>query len=226
MNRTPDPGLSAIDDCWNRIGVGGDSSCSELPRAIHCRNCPIYADAGRGFLERETWDAYRGEWTNLLAQPKEERTAVSQSWVIFALGGEYLALPTVCFREVLGRRAVHRVPARGNGILLGLVNVRGEIQLCVSLGALLGLNQPPESKSAAQSSGRMLVVEHSAAVWVFPVDRVSGILRFEPASLGPVPATLQKAQARFSRGAIDWEGRSVGCLDEGAVFSAFGKGIA
>lgn len=225
MNQTPDPVLAARNDCWNRIGVVGDGSCAELPQVIHCRNCPVYADAGRGFLERGTWAEYREEWTSLLAEPKVERSAASQSWVIFTLEGEHLALPTVCFREVIELRRIHRVPARRSGVLLGLVNVRGELQLCVSLAALLGLSPKNEPRPAVQTSGRMLVVEHDGAVWVFPVDRVSGILRFEPAKLGAVPATLEKAHVRFSHGAIEWEGSSVGCLDEAVVFAAVGKGL-
>ena len=36
--------------CWNQIGVQGDATCPELPKVVHCRNCPVYAAGGRALL--------------------------------------------------------------------------------------------------------------------------------------------------------------------------------
>ena len=227
MNQMPALETAASGDCWNRIGMGGDGSCVELSKVIHCRNCPVYSDAGRGLLDRATWGDYRAEWTSLLARQNALRTSATHSVVIFMLGGEHLALPTTSFREVIATRVVHRLPARRHKILMGLINVRGEIQLCVSLAALLGLDSEPEAKPGTHAAdGRMLVVEHGKEAWVFPVSKVYGTFRFDPTRLEPVPATLQNAHTGFSRGAIAWEGKSVGCLDEAAVFAAVRKGIA
>lgn len=218
---------AVIHDCWNRIGIEGDGSCVELAQFGHCRNCPIYADAGRGLLDRDSWRDYRAEWTSLLAKNKTSRSRATHSVVVFKLGDELLALPTGIFREVIEPRFVHRLPLRRHKILMGLVNVRGEIQLCVSLAGLLGLEGGPEPRrEPADSDGRMMVVEDGKEAWVFPVNSVLGTFRFNVKQLGPVPATLQHAHTRFSRGAIETEGKSVGCLDEVSVFAAVRKGIA
>jgi len=47
------PASPAIVDCWNRIGVYGDSSCPLLPTHVHCRNCPVYSAAAIQVLDRE-----------------------------------------------------------------------------------------------------------------------------------------------------------------------------
>ncbi|MCW8130066.1 MAG: purine-binding chemotaxis protein CheW [Planctomycetota bacterium] len=212
-------------DCWNRIGIGGDGSCEELPKVVHCRNCPVYAGAGRGLLDRETTADYRAEWTALLAKQQERRSSATQSLVVFQLGDELLALPTHSFREVVQPRPVHRLPARRSRILMGLVNVRGEIQLCISLASLLGLASRLDAAAAA-TQGRMMVVEQEKQVWVFPVEKVLGTFRIDPKEVQALPATLHHAQHSFTHGAIEWEGRSVGCLDEVSVFAAVRKGIA
>ena len=45
---------TAIDDCWNRIGVWGTETprCPKLEDVVHCRNCEVYSAAGRLVLER------------------------------------------------------------------------------------------------------------------------------------------------------------------------------
>ena len=132
-------------DCWNRIGVRGDRSCPELASVIHCRNCPVFADAGRQFLDAPCPEGYLDEWTARLAAPLEEVDADCLSVLTFRLGEEWLALPVLVLVEVTPPRTVHRVPHRG-GLLQGLVNIRGELHLCVRLGQLLGLTTPAETK--------------------------------------------------------------------------------
>ena len=51
-----------IDDCWNRIGVGGDQTCEKLAEYIHCRNCPVYASAAQRNLQRAVGAGYKQEW--------------------------------------------------------------------------------------------------------------------------------------------------------------------
>jgi len=47
------PGLAAgtVDDCWRRIGTGGDRSCPRLQDCLRCRNCPVYAQAAVTVLD-------------------------------------------------------------------------------------------------------------------------------------------------------------------------------
>lgn len=216
-----------IDACWGRIGVSGDGSCPELRRVIHCHNCPVYSAAGRGLLDRSAPEGYLDEWAGALAGEKEERASDTVSVVIFRLGVEWLALPTGVFKEVTEVRVVHALPHRSNSTLLGIVNIGGEIQLCVSLGGLLGL----EEAGGADQNGRhgvyrrMVVVERERERWVFPADEVSGIHRFRPGELRGAPVTVAKAAATYTRGMIPWQGRSVGYLDDELLFYSLRRGL-
>ena len=152
------PGLQvAINDCWSRIGVGGDGSCPELQQHVHCRNCPVYSAAGAQLLERALMPDYRRDWALHFARPKQAITAGAISVVLFRIGGEWLALPTSSFQEVAELRKIHTIPHRRKGTLLGLVNVRGELVLCLALDKILGLARAKEKAGDRAVYERLLV---------------------------------------------------------------------
>src|SRR5262249_47250193 len=119
------PITDAARDCWNSIGVRGDRSCPELMEFVHCQNCPVFAAAGRRFLDAPSPDGYLDEWTDRLAEHADELSCDLLSVLVFRLADEWLALPIQTLVEVTPPRPVHRVPYR-TGLLAGLVNIRGE----------------------------------------------------------------------------------------------------
>ena len=50
-------------------------------------------------------------------------------------------------------RLIHSLPHRRQGIVLGLVNVRGELLICVSLARLLGIVPDPHPPSRGRVGG-------------------------------------------------------------------------
>jgi chemotaxis-related protein WspD len=126
--------------------------------------------------------------------------------------------------EVTPVRPVHRVPFRG-GALAGLVNIRGELLLCVYLGQLLGIPaETPSNGPTAEPPGRppqparMLVVRRQADRWVLRVDEVDQVRRFPAGELTKAPATVRRAAARLTRGVFAWKGRTIGYLEETRLF--------
>jgi chemotaxis-related protein WspD len=220
------PVLAAVDDCWSRIGVSGDGSCPELKQFVHCRNCPVYAAAGSQLLDRPMPAEYRRDWALHFARPKAALAVGAVSVVLFRIGIEWLALPTAAFQEVADLRRVHSIPHRRKGTLLGLVNVRGELLLCVSLAKLLGLEHSPASSSERIVYGRWLVAGWEGQRLVFPVDEVHGVLRFEPDQLREPPATLSKSGTSYTRGVLPWRDRMVLCLDAELLFPALSASFA
>ncbi len=205
--------------CWSRTGVSGDGSCPNLAVQVHCRNCPAFSSAGRGLLDCQAPEGYLSDWTGFLAKEKEEHAEGKASAVIFRLGPEWLALRTQRFREISPVKAIHRLPHRKNGILLGMVNVRGEILLCVSLKSVLGIED--ETGAAPESSRayrRMAVVEKEKDQWVVPVDEIHGVQRFDDSALRKLPVTVAKSAVRFTCGMLPWQEKSVGLLDEELLF--------
>ena len=125
-------------DCWNSIGVRGNRSCSALIEYVHCQNCPVFADAGRRFLDARSPEGYLEEWTARLAEKADAIADDQISVLVFRVADEWLALPVHALIEVMMPRPIHRVPYRA-GLLAGLVNIRGELQLCIHLAKLLGI---------------------------------------------------------------------------------------
>jgi chemotaxis-related protein WspD len=215
-----------IHACWNEIGVHGDGSCPDLQGFIRCRNCPVYAGAGVRLLDRPPPPEYRREWKEHFAREKQAAAPRKHSAVIFRINAEWLALPTEAFQEVAERRPVHSLPHRQHGIILGLVNVRGELLICVSLGHWLGLENLLPRETLRTVHHRLLVGDWGGNRLVFPVDEVCGIRRFDPQQLQEPPATLARSNLAFTRGILKWEERSVGLLDPDRLFSSLNRSLA
>lgn len=211
-------------ECWRTIGISGDKSCPELATFIHCRNCPVLAEAARTFFDRNAPTGYLDAWREILEEPSAAAETESTSVLVFRLGKEWFALPAAALVEVTTPRPLHRIPHRAGGGLAGLVNIRGQLQLCMSLHALLGMSGGPTATAAAtEPAARLLVVERpcDAAVerWVLGVDEVAGVHRVTRAAIREVPSTVSQAQARCSTALFEWQERTVGLLDEGRVFA-------
>ena len=211
-------------ECWRTIGITGDKSCPELAIHIHCRNCPVLAEAARTFFDRQAPTGYLDAWREILEEPVAETETESTSALIFRLDREWFALPTDVLVEVTPPRPLHRVPHRAGGGLAGIVNIRGQLQLCMSLHSLLGLPGGPTAPPAVvEPAARLLVVEHGGDAgverWVLGVDEVIGVHRIHRSGLRPVPSTVSQSQARCSTALFDCQQRPVGLLDAGRVFA-------
>lgn len=220
--------LTERSDCWNHIGVFGDSTCPELEKVIHCRNCPVYAAGGRALLEREPPEDYLHEWTQALAEEKDKDKAVDTfSVLIFRLGTEWLALPTHVCQEVAEMRPIHSLPHRSGPILLGLVNIRGEIRLCVSISELLGLAPTDDSRPTPHHKAQqcLVVIAKDGDYWGVLVDEIHGIHRFHLSALRNAPVTVAKTKLKVMQGVIDWQEKGVGYLDDALLFLALKKEI-
>lgn len=217
-----------VDDCWNRIGVRGDASCPELKHQVHCRNCPTHSAAASALLRRELPVGYRADWAGHFARRQEVEDPGTELAMIFRVGTEWLALPALVFEEVAELGAIHSLPHRRSGLVVGLTNVRGELLICFSLTNLLGGDEPtqPTREKSGADRRRLLVVQREGRRTAFPADEVHGIHRYHPHNLQEVPATVAKAATSYTRAMLPWLGRAVGRLDEDVIFHALDRGIA
>ncbi len=210
--------------CWNRIGVHGDRSCPEIPRYVHCRNCHIYVNAGSDLFDREPPSEWLDEHRARLAEIDAPLECDTITVLIFRLGNEYLALDVRSMLEVAEPRTIHRVPHRTSGNLEGIVNIRGELQLCISLSRILSLDSATHATESS-STCRFLVAEHGRQRWVFPVDEVLGVHRLSRKNRTELPATLRRSSSRLSRHVYDWDEKHVCHLDADRLFAAMQKGL-
>jgi len=217
-----------VDDCWNRIGVQGDKTCPELAKFVHCRNCPVFAAAGARLFDREPPPDWLDEQTRHLATAIDETSSDTTALLIFRLADEWLALPVADVIEVAEPRQVHSVPHRTGGLFDGIVNIRGDLQLCVSLARLLGIPSEGQRRDTGEAladrqgrrSARMIVVQQGHDRWVFPADEVSEVYRVPTSRIVAPPATVERSSARIAHGVFAWKNTQVGCLDSPRFFAA------
>jgi chemotaxis-related protein WspD len=221
---------AVINDCWNRIGVQGDRSCPELVQHIHCRNCPVYSAAAALLLDGEMGDAYVHERTAHFSREQADHSHDTLSLVIFRIGREWLSLPSSTLLEVTDVRPVHPIPHNNGGVVQGLVNLRGELLICVSVGRLLGLESSGKAGSEQERTPgvcpRLLVIHDEGGRLAFPVDEIDGIHRLDPRTLDKVPATIANATSAYSEAMLPWKNGTVGCLDPQLLLYALNRSLA
>lgn len=200
--------------CWNAIGVRGDRSCPELVKVTHCNNCPVFAAAGRRFLDAPSPAGYLDEWTTRLAARDDAHEGDETSVLVFRIGDEWLALPVAVLVEVTRPRPLHRVPHRG-GLLAGMANIRGELHLCVRLDLVLGATAPPDGDPELR---RLVVIRREAEGWVFAADEVDQVHRVPLPDLTSAAPTLARSHGKLTRGVFPHGNRSVGLLDDARLF--------
>ncbi len=215
---------SKIHDCWNSIGVRGDKSCPELVRHAHCRNCPVYSATAASLLDRDIGGRVDDDWKRDFASEAPVEQRKTRSAMLVRLGTEWFALPILALDQVIERRAVHSLPHRRNPALLGLVNVHGQLLICMSLARLLGL---ADDVAAETSHGqRMVVMRCASGRVVFPVDEVQHNIRFHEGELLASPATTRRSLANYTTGLLKAGRGLAALLDENRLAEAVEQGLA
>jgi chemotaxis-related protein WspD len=189
----------------------------------------VFATAARTFFDRPAPAGYLENWAKWLAtsagrdarggelDENQERVVSSDegaSVLIFRLGEEWLALRTEAVAQVTEPRPVHHVPGRSNDLLLGLVSLEGQAQLCVSLHSLLGITSTADAQ-------RLIVLRDRgrAESWAFAADEVRGVHRVPRSLWRSPPTTLGNPAVGFTEAVLSWRDRSVGLLDEQRVLA-------
>lgn len=221
-----------IDDCWNRIGVWRTCKerCPELDNFVHCSNCPIFSKTGRQLLRTNPPEGYRNEWTSILSKEKKAQQINVSSAFVFRAGNEWLALPSKLIQEVVNMGPIHSIPNINNKVLRGLVNIHGRLQICVSIGRVLGLKKL--GKTAEQldpdyvSPERLVVVLQKNQLVAFPVSEVKGTVRYTPEMLIDLPVTISGSKAVYTMGIINLDGKDIGLLKDKPLFKTLTKDLA
>jgi len=212
----------AIDDCWNRIGIHGDKSCPLLAGHVHCRNCSVYSAAATRLLDRYALQQERHEHAMAV---EADTDVATRSLLMFRLGEEWLGIATRCLVEVAPLQPIHSLPHQRSRALLGVANVRGALVACLSLVELLGLDTSGTVVSGARVIPRMLIIAAQGGPVVVPVDEVEGIHAIDERTLNAAAVSGPQASAKYTRGVLQWKGRSLRWLDEEQLLSAVTRSL-
>jgi chemotaxis-related protein WspD len=225
--------LPVVHDCWNQIGINGNRSCEKLVAAVHCRNCPVFTEAGAKLFERIPPAECIAERTSQLAQLPPEISR-SEAILVFRVGDEWNSLRIKVAVEVADVREIHRIPHRSDNLLLGMTNVRGELHLCVSAAELLGVTSagpqvvpkpPPKGSGKQATMARFIVIEHLGQRWVLAVDEVRGVRRIDTHDKTGTPTTVAKAPHPLAECVVMCDGNRIGLLSEANLIAALKRRI-
>lgn len=207
------------------------AALKETPRRDASRH-----EAASRLLDRPLPPGYREEWARYFAAvaeaDREENSASegaeSRRILVFRLADEWLALPAGLVAEVTEPRPRHTLPHRRDALVLGVVNMRGELLVEVSLASLIGIGEaqggPRESGIAAFA--RLVVIGREGRRVAFRVDEVHGLVQYAARDLVELPATIGKSASSFATSMVGWQGRLLGRLDGALVLDAIERGIA
>ncbi|MBP0019565.1 MAG: chemotaxis protein CheW [Cyanobacteria bacterium SBLK] len=218
------------DNCWTQIGIRGDRTCPQLETVVHCQNCPIYSQAGRELFDRPPPEGYIDGWMKKLAVPRDrqqEHDNEMLSLCLFRLGQEWLALPAEMVDRATNPSPVHSLPHRSDRIVRGLVNLRGQLLLCVSLHELLGISELAETKIERVPGcyPRLLAIRKQQDIWTFATQEFYGLHRCPRENLRNAPAFNCKILDSFTRGILPWGDRHASYLDAELLFAALRQKI-
>ncbi|WP_347558692.1 chemotaxis protein CheW [Robbsia sp. KACC 23696] len=238
-----------VDDCWNRIGIHGDQSCEKLVKHIHCRNCEVYARSAADLLDRIARTAgdddgalggsidVGGLDIASLQRGAESVQTTGEPLLVVRIGTEWLGLPARHVAQIAETGPVHSLPRLRSKAVIGLVNIRGQLTVCVSLARLLDLQENGADADAAPAGASGPRTQHALRRFlvgqdrsdephtVFPVDEVHGIVRFRRDRYRPVPATLSHASASHTRAIADWREGTLGVLDGEKLFETLRRSL-
>ncbi len=208
--------------------AGPKSASGETARALNCRASPTAAiatytppaDGGcsTGPPPRTTSNPGPRSWRRRRSPP----TQPPLPYLVFRVGQAWLAFPATSLREITEPSVIRSVPHRPREILLGLVNVRGELHPCVSLHTLFGEEAaahrlPDRALPGGAVGGRRLGVS----------GRSSGRhARRRRQEIEPLPVTLTNVAVVYTQGLFHSGDKTVAIIDENLLFGALARRIA
>jgi chemotaxis-related protein WspD len=236
MHDTPEGDIvrpvAEIAACWKQIGVFGDVSCARLKQYVHCHNCPAFSAGAVRLLDRDPPVGYLAEWTDRYSREPHFEAAGTHSVVLFRLGIEHFALPTQVLDEIAEFAPVHSLPHRRHRAVMGVINVRGVLLICVSLKKVLGLDEDrPDGRDEGKfergpERRRLMIFRHDGLRTAFLVDEVHGTHRYHLGELKPVPTTVAKAPSAYTKATLPWRNNVVGCLDEQCLIQTVNRAVS
>jgi chemotaxis-related protein WspD len=217
------------ENCWKAIGVWSNAAerCPKLAQLYHCRNCDRYTSAGRQLLNRSLPLDYQYECTELLAEVHNERIANAKTAFVFRVGKEWLALPTPVIREVVDMAPIHSIPHISSNIIRGLINIRGKLEVCVSIGAVLGIerNECADDKQNYIAHERVVIAICEGQALAFPVSEIHGVIRYREDSLREMPVTVSGSKAVFTNGILCLGDKDIGFLKDQPLFRTLTRNL-
>jgi chemotaxis-related protein WspD len=205
-----------LDDCWNRMGIRGDRSCTKLTEYSHCHHCPVYAEAAKRILDFYSLSHQQAD----ISVTSLAQSQASESLLVFRLGDQWLALSLDILSAVAPLQSIHSLPHRRSDMVLGVSNVRGALVACLSLSRLLNLDNS-HYQTTARVTPRMLIISQAAEEKVVcPVDDVLGIHAITKQQF------VNNGDGKFTKAVFQWQDHSVSLIDNTWLLAAIKRSLS
>jgi len=122
-----------------------------------------------------------------------------ETWVTFALAGEYFGLPVTHVQEILRVQNITRVPHAPHPVR-GVTNMRGKVLPVIDLRVRLGLEE-----KEIDEHGRILVVSSKGRYMGLLVDSVQQVLRLARSKIQAPPPDVMTHQSDYILGVYHLE---------------------
>jgi len=210
------------EQCWRIKGVWGKQfpRCERLLHIVHCRNCDVFIQYGKELFLRESPQDYLDEFTQVISQPIDQTSHKIISVMIFRLAKEWFALQSNTIQEIVPVNAVHSIPHRDKNLLKGIVNIRGELYLCISLKTLLSLQPEKQTHPKHAVYQRMIVMINNQLSWVFQADEIHGTEYFPEDQLMAIQSSTSHKKSTFTNHIIQWQHLTISLLDDSCIHQA------
>ena len=149
--------------------------------------------------------------TEAYRQSKSNEAQNLTSCVIFRKDNEWLALSSAILNEISERKSIHSLPHFSSKLIAGLVNIRGELEICIALENALSLKH--HEVQSERISARMIVIVLDSGKYVIEADEVHGIFKVPADSIKQPPVTLSQDENNLISGVFDYDDRHIGLLD-------------
>ncbi len=169
----------------------------------------------RDLLNKDIPPSFIEENTERYSRSADKDISPRQSYVVFRLGEKWLALGTKYFFQTFEKRYIHIVPHRTGGILSGLVNVNGNLELAIDLRKIF------ETETSEDIVAGMMEAGNGQFKVVFSVDEIGGTVSVPADKIEKLPSeiiTSSMFKARFLE-----KGRQVYVIDDAVFFEQIEK---
>ena len=133
--------------------------------------------------------------------------------VIFALAGDYYAFYGEDVKEILHRSTIYYVPGSPD-FILGVINIRGDIESVININKFLKLRDPEISDKS-----RVAVVSKDGIRSGVLVDSVEEVQDVPASLIKPPLSTLGKATGDFVAGELIYNNKNITLLNIGKIFA-------
>lgn len=139
----------------------------------------------------------------------------TEKLVVFSLADDLFAFAGRDVKEILVTQEIFFVPGSPD-FLLGVMNVRGDIESVASLAALLGV---PRERNF--SGNRIVITEADEIRSGFLVEKIADVVDVPVDSIKPPLTTMSGPIASCLIGETEYQGKNVLVLDLRALFKRF-----